>query len=94
MNENNLVTKNFNVAAGEVYLHKLESTSGYHFYTDDLKDIFAASSTVSSDNIRNQGNNATYDWGHNVIAEDNLTPVVAIGWAPGSDDRDKYNAPR
>ena len=90
---NDLVTKSFDIEAGEVYLHELESTSGYHFYTDDLKDIFAASSTVSSGNIRRQGNNATYDWGHNVISEGNLTPVVAMGWAPGSDDRNNDDAP-
>ncbi len=90
---NNLVTDSFTVASGDVYLHELEGKSGYHFYTDNPIDIFAAASTVSSNNIRRQGNNSTYDWGHNIVSETNLTPVVALGWSPGSDDRNKDNVP-
>ncbi len=95
-NTNTLVSGSFNVPAGSttvpaVARHVLESGSGYRFYTNNAAEKFAAISTVSSPEnaartISGVEINSIYDWGHNLISDSNLNPVIVIGYAPGSDD--------
>jgi uncharacterized repeat protein (TIGR01451 family) len=67
------------------YKFAMPLNSGAHFYTTNGVAFYAvgANDTGSSDFTQNQ----TYDWGYALLPAGALTPVVLVGWAPGSDDQ-------
>ncbi|MFZ1756834.1 MAG: hypothetical protein WBO46_22360, partial [Caldilineaceae bacterium] len=63
--------------------------SGAHLYTSGAP--FFAIGTVDSD--QSGSGNLTHDWGYSLVPESNLTPVVVVGWGPGSSDGTQNGSP-
>ncbi|MCO6450572.1 MAG: DUF11 domain-containing protein, partial [Caldilineales bacterium] len=78
----------FNVPAKSTYRFAMPSMTGAHFYTSGAP--FLAVGTMDSGSTTTS-KNQTYDWGYTLLPESFLTNVLALGWAPGSDD--KYAPP-
>ncbi|MEY2857957.1 MAG: hypothetical protein RLZZ74_2269, partial [Cyanobacteriota bacterium] len=86
---NNIVTKNITVTPGSTQRVILTSTSGHHFFSNNNFATVSAVSTGlgnSKEFGANSSNNATFDWGHTLPPTDSLSPVVVLGWSPGSND--------
>ncbi len=59
------------------------TTNGTTFYAVGCNDCGSTST----------GNNQNYDWGYALLPAAALTPVVIVGWAPGSDDQNGTAGP-
>ena len=57
--------------------------SGAHFYTTNGATFYAVGCNDTGSST--PGNNQDYDWGYALLPAAALTPVVIVGWAPGSD---------
>ncbi|MCL4836198.1 MAG: DUF11 domain-containing protein, partial [Caldilineaceae bacterium] len=71
------------VGANSAVRVQMPSNSGAHLYTTSGASFFAIG-TVDSD--QSGTGNQTHDWGYSLVPERNLTPVVVVGWGPGSSD--------
>ncbi|MGL5940608.1 MAG: DUF4347 domain-containing protein, partial [Waterburya sp.] len=86
---NNIVTQNITVTPGSTQRVILTSTSGHHFFSNDNFATVSAISTglgSSKELGANTSNNATFDWGYTSPPTNSLSPVVVLGWSPGSND--------
>jgi uncharacterized repeat protein (TIGR01451 family) len=80
-------TTNFSVAPKGTYRYVMPTGSGARFYTTNGA-TFMAIGTNDSPAVGNDGASAgsTWDWGYTLVSEDQLAPMLAVGWAPGSSD--------
>ncbi len=96
-NTGNAITVNYetqgssgtvSVPAGTVVRQTLpvDTDSGAHFYTNNNNDIFFATTAFDSEN-------SAHDWGFSLIPEENLTPIVQVGWGLGNGARDQNGNP-
>ncbi len=69
---------------------EMPMNSGAHLYTANSAPFFAVG-TVDSDQTGT--GNLTHDWGYSLVPERNLTPVVVVGWGPGSEDGTQNGSP-
>jgi uncharacterized repeat protein (TIGR01451 family) len=79
-------TTNFTVAAKSTYRYLMPTGSGARFYTTNAAP-FMAIGTNDSPAVGGDGSGSvgsTWDWGYTLVAEDQLAPMLAVGWAPGS----------
>ncbi|AFZ37589.1 conserved repeat domain protein [Stanieria cyanosphaera PCC 7437] len=70
-------TTDVSVPAGTSVRHRLTTNSGAYFYTTNINDTFFATTAFDSEN-------SAHDWGFSLIPEENLTPIIQVGWAPGN----------
>ncbi|WP_040549672.1 carboxypeptidase regulatory-like domain-containing protein [Pedosphaera parvula] len=71
------------VPAGNNYKFPMPLNSGAHFYTTNGLPFYAVGANDAGGT--NTANN-THDWGYALLPEAALTPLIVVGWAPGSDD--------
>jgi large repetitive protein len=78
-------TTNFTVAAKATYRYVMPTGSGARFYTTNSAPLIAIG-TNDSPAVGDSGGNAgsSWDWGYTLVAEDQLAPMLALGWAPGN----------
>ncbi len=67
------------------YKFLMPLNSGARFYTTNGLVFYAVGCNDSGSST--VGNNQNYDWGYALLPAAALTPVVIVGWAPGSDDQ-------
>jgi uncharacterized repeat protein (TIGR01451 family) len=65
------------------YRFAMPLNSGAHFYTTNGVPFYAVGANDAGGT--NTVNN-THDWGYALLPEAALTPLIVVGWAPGSDD--------
>jgi hypothetical protein len=75
-------TGTVSVPAGTVVRQTLpvDADSGAHFYTINSNDTFFATTAFNSEG-------QARDWGFSLIPEENLTPIVQVGWGPGNSNK-------
>ncbi len=73
------------------YKFLMPLNSGARFYTTNGATFYAVGCSDSGSST--PGNNQNFDWGYALLPAAALTPVVIVGWAPGSDDQDAKAGP-
>ena len=73
----------FTVTNKTTYKFPMPLNSGAHFYTTNGVTFYAVGCNDTGSST--PGNNQIYDWGYALLPAAALTPVVIVGWAPGSD---------
>ncbi len=73
------------VPAKSDYKFPMPLNSGARFYTTNGATFYAVG--CNDDGSTTPGNNQNFDWGYALLPAAALTPVVIVGWAPGSDDQ-------
>lgn len=81
-------TGTVSVPAGTVVRQTLpvDADSGAHFYTTNSNDTFFATTAFDSEG-------SAHDWGFSLIPEENLTPIIQVGWGPGNGAKDQNGNP-
>ncbi|MDJ0647278.1 MAG: SdrD B-like domain-containing protein [Xenococcaceae cyanobacterium MO_188.B19] len=84
----NLTAQEVTVNAGSFATVTLpfDADSGARFYTDNQSDTFWA--VTSFDSL-----DSAHDWGFSLVPENNLNPVIQVGWAPGNGNKDENGNP-
>jgi uncharacterized repeat protein (TIGR01451 family) len=75
----------FSVPGKGNYKFPMPLNSGARFYTTNDATFYAVGCNDSGSSSK--GNNQNFDWGYALLPAAALTPVVIVGWAPGSDDQ-------
>ena len=73
----------FTVTNSSPYKFPMPLNSGAHFYTTNGATFYAVGCNDTGSST--PSNNQNYDWGYALLPAAALTPVVIVGWAPGSD---------
>ncbi len=73
------------------YKFAMPLNSGAKFYTTNNGRFYAVGCNDSGSTTA--GNNQNFDWGYALLPAAALTPVVIVGWAPGSDDQNGTAGP-
>ena len=73
----------FTVTNYTTYKFPMPLNSGARFYTTNGAAFYAVGCNDTGSST--PGNNQNYDWGYALLPAAALTPVVIVGWAPGSD---------
>ena len=73
----------FSVPPKSTYKFPMPLNSGARFYTTNGVAFYAVGGNDTGST--NASNNQNYDWGYALLPAAALTPVVIVGWAPGSD---------
>ena len=75
----------FTVTNKTAYKFPMPLNSGAKFYTTNGATFYAVGCNDAGSTTA--GNNQNFDWGYALLPAAALTPVVIVGWAPGSDDQ-------